>query len=389
MKGKSKDVLLIARPDHSYKIYQALNSSYQFKFLYISFGLFPLWTKKIIANKRVRFVSDNSFIDPLITIAFVLKTRLGVGFIKIQTCLNIFKRVIALLLLKHKPKIIHYWPFMCHEQVLHYKKKYSNVFTIADVYHPYDGYVMELIKPVYEKYNLSCHPFEERKKECETMLKEEDNLLVPSSFVQKSYQTIFPNKNFIIVSYGITISTNYKKKSHKTLTEAISSFVYLGSISIEKGSDLLLEYFSQNPKYTLHLYGAVKQEQSHIFDNYKGYSTIIFHGTIPHAELQEELCKYDIGIHLSRFDAYSLAVGEIIGCGLPVIVSTYTGISDDISKYGFGAITELTIDSIDRAVKNITETENYNRYIDNIDKYITSDPESYTDKILKLYKSKI
>lgn len=384
-----KDVLLIARPDHSYKIYQALSNDRKLSFLYISFGLFPMWTKRLITNRRLRFVSGNCVIDPLITVALILKSKLGVRFIQIQPLFRLFQRLVGILLSKYKPKIIHYWPFMCYKQVFNYNKRYDDVFTVADVYHPYDGYVMELMKPVYEKYNLDCNHFEERQKEYERILRNENNLLVPSFFVQKSYQKIFPDKNYIRVPYGITISSIYKKKSYKMQDEEISSFVYLGSISIEKGIDLLLEYFSQSQKYILHLFGAVKQEQSCIFENYKKCSNIIFHGTIPHEELQYELCKYDVGIHLSRFDAYSLAVGEIIGCGIPVVVSTSTGISDEVSRYGFGVVTDLDFESIDQAVKNVVTIENYNRYIVNIDDYIKSNPESYTDKILKLYKSKI
>ena len=51
---KVKDILLIARPDHSFGLYQYLLKS-DLDFMYYSFKLFPKWTKRFIRNPRVRY----------------------------------------------------------------------------------------------------------------------------------------------------------------------------------------------------------------------------------------------------------------------------------------------------------------------------------------------
>lgn len=48
---KKYDLLLIARPDHSYKIYQGLKNS-DVKFKYFSFKLFPAWFRYFIKHKK-------------------------------------------------------------------------------------------------------------------------------------------------------------------------------------------------------------------------------------------------------------------------------------------------------------------------------------------------
>ena len=98
------------------------------------------------------------------------------------------------------------------------------------------------------------------------------------------------------------------------------------------------------------------------------------------------MSQYDVGIHLSRFDAYSLAVGEMIGVGLPVIVSDKTGNKDDVEKYSWGIVTSLNYDDIEKNIKQLSEINNYKKYVSSIYNYINNEYLNYGDRTVAFYK---
>lgn len=251
---------------------------------------------------------------------------------------------------------------------------------------PHPVAVYESMLPIYKKYGIDSQTTK-----LYTMSKEENHLvdnatdiLVPSSYVADTYREVYSDKKYHVVSYGISVSPNYEKRKRKIIKE----FVYAGRISLEKGSDLLLDYFLNHPLLNIHLYGNIIPGQEQIFEKYKTANNIRFHGAVPKSELQEHLKMCDVGIHLSRFDAYSLAVGEMIGTGLPVIVSSQTGNRDDVKKYGFGEVVSLDDKSIEICIEKVCNLRNYNIYAENIDKYIQSTALlKYSDNMLAFYET--
>ena len=141
-----------------------------------------------------------------------------------------------------------------------------------------------------------------------------------------------------------------------------------------------------HPSYHIHLYGKQEELEKCMFAPYESYDNIHFHGSFPKDELQNEISKYDAGIHLSRYDAWSIAVGEIIGAGLPVVVSNQTGISELVAKEDFGEICELTIEDITNSITRLTTPERYNKCLVSIDDYIKSLPQSYGEKVVDFYR---
>lgn len=127
------------------------------------------------------------------------------------------------------------------------------------------------------------------------------------------------------------------------------------------------------------------KQQEKIFEQYFSASNIYYHGTVSKEELRAEIVKCDVGIHLSRFDAYSLAVGEIIGCGLPVIVSDKTGIKDEVADKGFGLVTSLDIENIRMSIDTMIKLDFYERCIENIDRYILSNPKTFGEMMVNEY----
>lgn len=150
---------------------------------------------------------------------------------------------------------------------------------------------------------------------------------------------------------------------------------------------MLLNYFQTHTEYELTIIGSILESEANFFNKYKNIPNITFMGLVPNTEVPNIAAKCDIGIHLSRFDAYSLAVGEVIGSGLPVIVSSETGICSDVEKYEWGCVTKLDEESIENAIKKITNIDNYNSYVDNIDEYFNKNHSTYSQQIVALYES--
>ena len=377
---KNIDVLIVARPDHSMQIYNALLGQENLSFLYLSYKIFPKWMKKLTGIKKMTTVTKYAICSWRMTIINLCRFKYRFSFAQKWDETHVFDSSLKRIFMKNNIRIIHYWPEYGNAEINKYISLHPEVKTYADIHMPHPKIVYESMKPVYGKYGIlpeSTDLF--RMSEAHSdIVKHASNILVPSAYVADTYRKVYTNKNYHIISYGITPSVHYSKKQGP-----VKQFVYAGRISLEKGGDLLLEYFANHPKYTLNIYGSMDKDQSAIFEKYENIQNIIFHGQVPKVELQKEMSKYDVGIHLSRFDAYSLAVGEMIGVGLPVIVSCNTGNKDDVAKYNFGCVTDLNLESVSLSIQTIVD--NYNAYIDSISDYIKNQYMSYGDAMVDFY----
>lgn len=377
---KSNDILLVGRPDHSLLIYKKLAQQRILNYTYITFKALPLYLRNFFHNKKIVFLDGNYTISYWATFVNFLKYKLNLKILSNYSEDRSLDKCVKHSLSSNYYKIIHYWPEYTHTPIEEVSK---STFTIADVHMPFALAVLEEMKPIYEKYNINYRNSFLKKAAIGTFreLISATNVLVPSLYVADTLKTVFPNKNYYVVSYGITISADYKKKG----AGMIKKFAYAGTISLEKGCDLLCDFFASHNEFELHLFGNISNSQIFIFEKYKNLRNIIFHGSVPKSLLQSKLLACDVGIHLSRFDAYSLAVGEMIGSGLPVIVSNKTGNADDITKYNLGLVTNLDMESISRAIKDITSESRYDEICNSIDYYITNIHQDYGSKMISFY----
>lgn len=384
---KQIDVLLVARPDHSMQIYNSILKQDRLKFIFLSFKIFPEWLKRLTKMKKMTTVSKNAICSWRLTFIDLCRYKFKFKFAQNWDETHIFDVNLKRIFRKQDVKLIHYWPEYGDTEILKYATRHPGVLAIADIHMPHPVAVYETMKPIYDQYGIDPKTTQlyVMSQKQHRLAERASDILVPSSYVADTYREVYTNKKYHIISYGISISTSYEKRVRSVIKE----FVYAGRISLEKGSDLLLYFFSTHPDLNIHLYGGVIKGQEAIFDKYRTYDNIIFHGSVPKIELQEHLKRYDVGIHLSRFDAYSLAVGEMIGSGLPVIVSSNTGNKDDILELGVGEVTELDVFNIELSIASICDVSNYNRYSDNIDKFINSHPLDYGHKMLSFYNDKI
>lgn len=383
---KNIDVLLIARPDHSIQIYKALCIQKKLSFYYITFKVVHAFVKYLFPYKKLQTVTKRCCIDIRATIIQVFKKTFNFKFAQNWQTDNMLSNTSKHFLKKNNIKIVHYWPEYASKTMNEYILKNTKTIVLADIYMPNPIAILNEMKPIYQKYGLDdgtnnwLYEYAEKMEEHFASVK---NIVVASTYVRDTMKLSFPDKNYIIVPYGITISPTYTKKRELKKSK---KFIYIGRVSIEKGCDILLSIFRRNPEYELHIYGGIWQQQRKIFEPYFSYGNIYYHGTVSKEDLRKEIVKCDVGIHLSRFDAYSLAVGEIIGCGVPVIVSETTGIKDEVRNNGFGLVTNLDFYEIEKSIEKMSDLKFYSQCIDNIDKYIKSNPKSFGEKMVDEYK---
>lgn len=383
---KNIDVLLIARPDHSIQIYKALCIQKKLSFYYITFKVVHAFVKYIFPYKKLQTVTKRCCIDIRATIIQVFKKTFNFKFAQNWQTDNMLSNTSKHFLKKNNIKIVHYWPEYASRTMNEYILKNTRTIVLADMYMPNPIAILNEMKPIYQKYGLDdgtnnwLYEYAEKMEEHFASVK---NIVVASTYVRDTMKLSFPDKNYIIVPYGITISPTYTKKRELKKSK---KFIYIGRVSIEKGCDILLSIFRRNPEYELHIYGGIWQQQRKIFEPYFSYGNVYYHGTVSKEDLRKEIVKCDVGIHLSRFDAYSLAVGEIIGCGVPVIVSETTGIKDEVRNNGFGLVTNLDFYEIEKSIEKMSDLKFYSQCIDNIDKYIKSNPKSFGEKMVDEYK---
>ena len=383
---KDIDVLLLARPDHSYAIYQALSNQSKLKFLYGTFGLFD---KKLsfLKYKKARYVDGNARIFKWFTVLHTLCYKLG--WIKGFDEAKLFTKYSRNILKKYQPKIIHYWPNFCYEAIDEYKLSYPGVTTIAEVYMPNPIFACRIMKDVYAKYGMEFNN-KYLVKYAQVVSKRfagADYIAVPSKFVEDTFKQMLPNKKFVCTSYGFNMAEGYKRR---ITPQCVKNFVYVGQVSLEKGVDLLLKFFSKRPDLRIDLFGNITSTQKHILlSPYEQCDNIIFHGAVSKAELREAFKKADVGLHMSRYDAYSLAVAEEIGSGLPVIVSENTGNAFDVEKYGVGLVAKIDDDSADftNCMEQICNIETYSHLLENVHNALSSTekPLGYTDQLVNTY----
>ena len=313
---KNIDILMVARPDHSLQIYEALLKQDNLSFLFLTFKVFPNWMRHLIKSPKAYFVNNNVKISWCLTAINFLIYKLKSPFVKPSHERNLLSSRVSRLLKKDNYKVVYYWPHYCQSAVEQFAKEHPETICIADVHLPNPSYVCETMRPVYVKYGIdpqSTHIYGQSLNTLEALVNA-PAIMAPSQYVVETYKNVLPEKKYYVVDYGISVYEKYLKKNVKV----VKDFVYAGgTISLEKGCDLLCEYFHYHTTYNLHLYGNVPDSQKYVFEKYKNSGNIYFHGHIPKANLQERIVQYDAGIHLSRFDAYSLSVGEMIGSGLP------------------------------------------------------------------------
>jgi glycosyltransferase involved in cell wall biosynthesis len=114
---------------------------------------------------------------------------------------------------------------------------------------------------------------------------------------------------------------------------AVPRFIYAGSVAIHKGVPHLLEAWSRLAvsHAELHVYGRMQLPLS-LVDGYRKRcgDTVVFHGSVPAAELSEAYLHGSALILPTLADGFGQVVADALAHGLPVITTTNAGAADRI-----------------------------------------------------------
>jgi glycosyltransferase involved in cell wall biosynthesis len=185
---------------------------------------------------------------------------------------------------------------------------------------------------------------EQKKREMELA----DLVLAPSTFVRDTILQFHPNKRVALAPYGVDLEF-WNTKAEILKAETLESdgannsisdfqhfsvsafrplrFIYAGQCSIRKGIPVLLEAWRKAGlrEATLTLVGSWHLAEARRADLPAGVNFI---GPVSREALREQFFTADVFVCPTFFEGRTLAVGEALGCGLPVITTEASGMTD-------------------------------------------------------------
>lgn len=153
--------------------------------------------------------------------------------------------------------------------------------------------------------------------------------LAPSDFVKKGLEYCGVRENQIcLLPYG----SNFPVAEKPHAEPGQVRFIYVGRVSYRKGMHYLLRTFAglEEQNIQLDVVGAW-YDDSVLYEQYKNYSNIHFHGNVLHDKVQELMMQADVFVFASLTEGLSLSCVEALSCGLPVICSRNAGANDLIT----------------------------------------------------------
>jgi glycosyltransferase involved in cell wall biosynthesis len=152
-----------------------------------------------------------------------------------------------------------------------------------------------------------------------------DLVLAPSSFVKETILRFNPNKKVALAPYGV--DTEFWRPAPGRHQGKPLRFVYAGQCSIRKGTPILIEAWRKAAlsDATLSLVGLwqlAEARRSGLPDGVR------FLNPVSREKLREVLTEADVFVCPTFFEGRALAIGEAMACGLPVITTEASGVTD-------------------------------------------------------------
>jgi glycosyltransferase involved in cell wall biosynthesis len=389
--------LLLARPDHSIRLYENLR---QYSDLDIKFHTFSAFKKDSWLSQwksYVNTVDSEADISYAFTVfhrlLYFLHQHFFFDYYNLENQVSeYFYRKILQKYTHSDFDIIHYWSVYCHQSVRAFQRINPQTKLLADVYAAHPDYMHNILAPEYEKYGL---PFKNsyfvRSRERDlASLEGVENMVVPSEYMAEMYRQYYPKANIFVASYGLNTSISNICIQYNDITSKILKIVYVGKISIEKGCIYLLEAIKKLPNTEFHLdiIGDIEANQKVVFNPYFNLPNVRFVGQLPQNRILEILSEYHLFVLPSLTDAYSLAVSEALSCKVPVVVTENVGNKDDIRKFIIGDVCEAQ--NVDALVESILKFQDsgYRQFLrTNIDDFIQeNETNNYSSKVMKIYQ---
>lgn len=273
-----------------------------------------------------------------------------------------FDKKIAKRLKKWKPEVVVGYEMASLDTFKEAKKLGAiTILDLAQIHY-------KEIDALGKQFPVFGHLFENRKlrneinrvKEAELQLA--DHVLCLSDFAFDSLvKHGVPERKIFKLNLGFAPQTFRAKEKYRK--EGLFRFVFAGTITRRKGIDLLIQAFQELnlPASELLLIGPLTDA----VDLLPKDDLRIHHiSHVPQERLNELLNDSDLFVFPSYLDSWAMVVVEAMACGLPVIVSKFTGASDAV-RQGGGYVIEPEIASLKEQMKalykNRVETERLGR----------------------------
>lgn len=152
-----------------------------------------------------------------------------------------------------------------------------------------------------------------------------DLVLAPSAFVRDTILQFHPGKQVSLAPYGV--DTGFWRPLPDENRGGSLRFIYAGQCSLRKGIPVLIEAWRKAalPDATLMLVGTWQLAEAKRGDLPRGVS---LSGPISREALRSMLTRADVFVCPTFFEGRALVVGEALACGLPVITTEASGMTD-------------------------------------------------------------
>lgn len=285
--------------------------------------------------------TDTEIIDPR-----YIRTNVGLAALHkagrfVYTSNDLFDRWVAWNIARRKDyDVLIGWSGMSLRAIR--AAKQNGKITVLERGSSHILYQNSVLQEEYRKFGIEFtidpRVMEKELKEYETC----DFISIPSSFVKKTFveQGIRPEK-LIVNPYGAGRNFQLAKISRNDNKFRV---LYLGGLSIRKGLTYLFEGLSRLPippdVLEVWFIGSISDEIKPQIERLR-HPNWIFWGHVRQDELPQYIGQCDVGVQASLEDGFGMVVPQMLGCGVPVIVSTNTGALDIIREGENGFIVPI------------------------------------------------
>lgn len=184
-------------------------------------------------------------------------------------------------------------------------------------------------------------------------------------------------KKSFIIPYGVNFEyipeeefNYYLDEKYKKISKRKIKVLYVGSISLAKGTNYLIEIIEELKDCNIE-FGIVgvpnKEEDRFFIEKFNEYNNVKYYGSIPHMQIKEVYKQYDVFIFTSIIEGFGMVTLEAMSMGLPCIVNQYCS-SVVQNKYNGFIINEINSKNYADAIKiilndyELLKTMSYNAY---------------------------
>lgn len=168
--------------------------------------------------------------------------------------------------------------------------------------------------------------------------------------------------NLAVIPNGVDIKKfNQVKRTKKKIT----NILYVGRLSFEKGTDLLIQAFEQLGDDSLKLSIVGEGPQFNNLKKIANNQNIHFKGSLFNEDLLLEYKKSDLLVLPSRTEGLPLVIFEALASKLPVLTTDVGDIKSYIKDNQNGFLTKPDVNSLKEKIKKVIGFKDFNRITEN------------------------